>query len=322
MARTSAPPSDLEIEDPDGRSTGSGPSHRPALKPSRLLLIIAAVVAVLAVAFPFAPQFNRSEAGRLQGRWIEAISLDQARSADLTTVNIAGAPGDGAQVHTTAAGLYDQEAAALDSIRRSMHGDVIADSGLRRLRSAMGHALARQAADLRSAGRRWSASPAGGPSPYLDRQADTTAAMQSADDLLGRPSPAVFAAGTSAKAGTTFSGRRRHHRILPTIPRPADRGEPARRHHRRSSDHRYRPQRHPPGTGRRPSCGCRGSGGGPARLDGFSTSRCRREAIKLLRSSCPASLLGCVYRYGRPGHRRRRPLHLLGHLSRGHCRRG
>jgi hypothetical protein len=184
MARTSAPPSDLEIEDPDGRSPGSGPSQRPTLKRSRLLLIIAVVAAVLAVAFPFRSQFNRSEAGRLQRRWIEAISLDRARSGDLTAINIAGAPGDGAQVHATAAGLYDQEAAALDSIRRSVHGEVIVDSGLRRLRSAMSQALTRQAADLRSAGRRWSASRAGGPSSYLDRQPDTSAAIQSVDDLL------------------------------------------------------------------------------------------------------------------------------------------
>jgi hypothetical protein len=91
MARTSAPPSDLEIEDPDGRSPGSGPSQRPTLKRSRLLLIIAVVAAVLAVAFPFRSQFNRSEAGRLQRRWIEAISLDRARSGDLTA-SISRAP--------------------------------------------------------------------------------------------------------------------------------------------------------------------------------------------------------------------------------------
>jgi len=61
----------------------------------RLLAIIVVITVGLAVAFPVRAQVNRSEAGRLQGRWMAMMAFDRARSGDLTALNGSG-DGDGA----------------------------------------------------------------------------------------------------------------------------------------------------------------------------------------------------------------------------------
>src|ERR1017187_8288257 len=151
MARMSAPPFDLEIEDLDGRTTRSGPKPRPALKRGRLLAVIISAVAILAVAFPLRAQFNRSEAERLQRRWQAMASLDGVRSSDLTALNQVGAPGDWAEVHSAEGALYDEQAADLISMTKSLRGDFIVDADMRRVRAVMTQALGLEAADLLNA---------------------------------------------------------------------------------------------------------------------------------------------------------------------------
>src|ERR1017187_2316518 len=123
MARRSAPPCDLEIEDVD-RILRPGRKRRPALKRGRLVAIVTVAVALLVVAFPLRVQLNRSEAERLQRRWQASASLDGVRSGDLTAINQAGAPGDAAQVHSTVAELYDEQAADLRSLTKNLQGDL------------------------------------------------------------------------------------------------------------------------------------------------------------------------------------------------------
>jgi hypothetical protein len=184
MARLSAPPSDLQIEDLDGRTSQPGPGRRPALKPGRLLAIVAVAVAVLAVAFPLRAQLNRSEAERLEHRWQVMAALDAVRSSDLTALNQAGAPGDSAKVHSTVGALYDEQAADLVSLTKSLRGDVIVDTALRRVRTAMTKALGLEAADLSNAAHLWRTAPAGTVPSYLDRRPTTAAAIDTANGLL------------------------------------------------------------------------------------------------------------------------------------------
>jgi hypothetical protein len=184
MARLAAPPSDLEIEDLDGRRGGPGPRRRPALKPGRLLAIIVVAIAVLAVAFPLRAQLNRSGARRLEDQWQSMAALDGARSSDLTALNQAGAPGDSAQVHATVGALYDEQAADLVAGTKRLRHDLIVDTALRRVRTAMTKALGLEAADLSKAAQLWRTAPAGTVPSYLDRQPNTTAAIATADGLL------------------------------------------------------------------------------------------------------------------------------------------
>ncbi len=175
---------DLEVvADPVPVDVRSG--RRPAALSRWAAAAIVLVVAVgLWLVFPARSGLSRSEVRRLEAQWLAAESLDNGRFAVMDKLNAAAVPSDDARVRAADAALYREEADTLDAIHRAVHADLLADSGLWRLRTAMDRALTDQRADQDRLARWYTAPAVPDAVPPGDRSVSTVAAIDDAYRLL------------------------------------------------------------------------------------------------------------------------------------------
>lgn len=102
----------------------------------------------------------------------------------MAKLTAAAVSGDDARVREGFVALYREEAVRLDAVHVAVHSDLLVDSGLLRLRTAMDRALSGQSADLARVAAWYTAPTAPSAVPPEDRSLSTVAGIDHAGQLL------------------------------------------------------------------------------------------------------------------------------------------